>query len=140
MVAEELAQEALIRLWTRWDAVSSKGAPDPWLWTVAMNLARSKRRRRAAERRAQVRAGPASTTHTDPATADAVAVREAVAALPERQREAITLRYFVGLSILETAEVMGTAEGTVGAHTNKALAILRDALGDGIAEEVVHRD
>jgi len=86
VVAEELAQEALVRLWPRWDQVTAKGSPDAWLWTVALNLSRSKRRRRAVERRAQIRVGSASTTHSDPATAGAVAVHDAVAALPDRQR------------------------------------------------------
>jgi DNA-directed RNA polymerase specialized sigma24 family protein len=52
----------------------------------------------------------------------------------------VTLRYFAGLSIRETADAMGCAEGTVGAHTHKALAALRDALGDDITGEVVQRD
>ena len=139
MVAEELAQEALVRLWQRWDAVSAKGTPDPWLWTVALNLSRSKRRRGRAEQRARQRAGDTGIDD-DTDSADAIAVRTVVAALPDRQRTAVTLRYFAGLSIRETADAMGCAEGTVGAHTNKALAALRDALGDDITEEVVQRD
>jgi RNA polymerase sigma-70 factor (sigma-E family) len=140
MVAEELAQEALVRLWQRWDAVSSKGNPDGWLWTVALNLSRSKRRRRTAEQRARVRMGQTPVVTDDAPTADAVAVRDAVSALPDRQRVAVTLRYFAGLSIRQTAEAMSCAEGTVAAHTHKALDSLRDALGDEITEEVMQRD
>jgi len=138
MVAEELAQEALVRLWQRWEAVSSSGSPDGWLWTVALNLSRSKRRRRTAEQRARVCVDQTAMPADD--SAEAVATRDAVAALPDRQRAAVTLRYFAGLSIRETAEAMKCAEGTVAAHTHKALRSLRDALGDEITEEVMQHD
>jgi RNA polymerase sigma-70 factor (sigma-E family) len=137
LVAEELAQETLLRLWQRWDSVSSAGSPDPWIWTVALNLSRSRHRRRQAERRANSRAGPSPESTEDPSAAEAMAVRTAVAALPDRQRMAVVLRYFAGLSTRETATAMRCAEGTVGAHLHKALASLRRELGDDITEEVL---
>jgi RNA polymerase sigma factor (sigma-70 family) len=67
-------------------------------------------------------------------SADALAVREAVRSLPDRQRAAVELRFFADQSEADTAETMGCAEGTVSAHTHKALKSLRAALGDEIAE------
>jgi RNA polymerase sigma-70 factor (sigma-E family) len=136
-VAEEIAQEALLRLWQRWEAVSAAGSPDGWVWTVAFNLSRTRHRRRRAERRANARIGERAGSVDDPATADALAVRGAVANLPERQRMAVVLRYFAGLSTREIASTMRCAEGTVGAHLHKALASLRETLGDDITEEVL---
>ncbi len=57
--------------------------------------------------------------------ADGVAIRAAVAALPERQRATIVARFYLGLSVAETAEHLGCAEGTVKAATSQALDRLR---------------
>jgi RNA polymerase sigma-70 factor (ECF subfamily) len=124
-LAEELAQEALIRLCQHWPQVRTMERPGGWLTRVAMNLARSSWRRRAAERRAQARAGPPALTAVDPDVATTLAVRQAVAALPERQRRALVLRYYAQRSVVEVAFDMGCAEGTVKSLTHKAIAALR---------------
>lgn len=135
-VAEELAQEALIRVWERWPKVSTMASPAGWTWTVALNLARSRFRRRAAERRALDRLG-APRNHQDPDTVDAVAVRQHIAALPDRQRRALVLRYYADLPVQEVAAAMGCADGTVKALTSQAVAALRRHLGPDLTEEVV---
>lgn len=78
-VAEDLAQEALARAWMRWRHVSTLDAPERWVYRTAFNLARSRFRRLAVERRLH-RMAPAVPALPD--TATAVAVRAAVAALP----------------------------------------------------------
>lgn len=127
-VAEELAQEALARAWARWPRVESMERPEAWTYRVAFNLARSHWRRRRAEGRANERtaARPADPPDPDPATV--VAVREAVATLPDRQRRAVVCRFYLSLSVAETAEVLGCAEGTVKALTSKAVAALRTTI------------
>lgn len=117
-VAEELAQEALIALIRRGRAV---GRPGPWLTRTALNLGRSWIRRRIAERRAYRRHGPPDARAATSDSADTIAVRRAVAGLPRRQREAVILRFYEQLSVAETAELMGCAEGTVKALTHKAV-------------------
>lgn len=121
-VAEELAQDALLQLCRKWPAVER---PRAWLVTVATNLANSWLRRRMAERRAYGRHGHDAEYSHDPDSAAVMAVREAVAALPGRQRTAVILRYFEHLTVAETAEVMGCAEGTVKANTHRGIASLR---------------
>lgn len=64
-----------------------------------------------------------------------LAVREALAALPERQRAAVTLRHLGDLSIVDTAATLGCAPGTVKALTAQALAQLRTRLGPIAIEE-----
>jgi RNA polymerase sigma factor (sigma-70 family) len=59
-----------------------------------------------------------------------LAVRQAVQSLPPQQRSVITCRYFLGLSVLETADAVGIAEGTVKSLTHKATARLRLLLAD----------
>ena len=54
-------------------------------------------------------------------------MRDAVAALPERQRRALVLRYFSDLPVVEVATMMGCPEGTVKTLTARAIAALRGA-------------
>jgi RNA polymerase sigma-70 factor (sigma-E family) len=124
-LAEELAQEALIRLCQHWPRVRRMERPAGWLTRVALNLARSSWRRKAAERRALARCGPPMQESLDPDVALTLAVRQAVAALPERQRRALVLRYYAQRSVEEAAADMGCAEGTVKSLTSKAIASLR---------------
>ena len=79
-VAEELAQEAIIRVCQNWPKVKDMAAPQAWVHRVALNLANSWLRRRVAERKAaaKLHARPDLVTTVD--TADTVAVREAIAA------------------------------------------------------------
>lgn len=112
-------------------------ARSAWLRRVGLNLANSWWRRRFAERRALTLAavtGPSAGDDAEPA--DAIAVRAAVAALPRRQRTAVALRYFVGLSVAETAVEMQCAEGTVKSLTSQGVTALRRALGEDTPVEV----
>lgn len=127
-VAEELAQEALIRACEHWPRVREMGNRRAWLTRVALNLANSWFRRRFAERRAHARHGHAQTTRPDD-TADVIAVRQAVAALPRRQRTALVLRYYADLPAATVAAQMGCAEPTVRSLTNRAIQTLRARAG-----------
>jgi RNA polymerase sigma-70 factor (sigma-E family) len=126
-VAEELAQDALVRARERWEKVSVMDSPGGWLHRVAINLANSRFRRRRAEQRAHQRLSqPADRVDGSAATsADAVAVRRALASLPESQRSALVLRYFLDLSVAETADVLGMTPGSVKSATHRGLAALR---------------
>lgn len=128
-VAEEMAQEALVRAAERWEQVRRMAAPGAWVYRVAINLANSWFRRRAAERRAKHRAAPIEEGRRDPDGADRVAVREALVGLPTRQRQAVVLRFYLGCSVAETAAVMGTPEGTVKTLVHRGLGRLRRQLG-----------
>lgn len=132
-VAEELAQEALTRVCRDWEKVRRMDAPGAWLHRVAINLANSHYRRRSAERRARARhdnRAVVDLTRVDPDAADAVAVREAVAGLPDRQRSVVVLRYFADLTVEQTAEALGISESAVKSLMHRASKQLREALGD----------
>lgn len=132
-IADELAQEALVRVCEQWPRVCQMRQPGAWAHRVAMNLAKSWLRRRLAERRAHqryhARPSPARQQSSEPA--EAMAVRQAVAGLPQRQRQAVVLRYVADLSAAEAGEVMGIASATVRVLTSQALQRLRAA---GVAE------
>lgn len=128
-VAEELAQEALVRAHQRWRRVSQLDSPLGWTVHVGTNLARSHLRRRVLARRVDRQlAADAPSEHIDPDTADAVAVREAMAALPLPQREAVVLRFVIGLTAVETGRVLGIEPAAVRARTHRALGVLRGRL------------
>lgn len=64
-----------------------------------------------------------------------MAVRHAVSALPAAQRTVVALRYFVGMSVAETAAVMGVSEGSVKQHMHRATVALRGQFFDAPARE-----
>jgi RNA polymerase sigma-70 factor (ECF subfamily) len=135
LLAEELAQEALERACARWGEVSGMTAPGAWVHRVAINLARSRFRRRRAERRANARSHSSIDSYDDGDIAAAVAVRERLAALPERQRAVLVLRFYLGHSVAETATVLGLSGSAVAALTHRAVVAMRADLGvDGDQE------
>lgn len=121
-VAEELAQDALVRLCQKWPDVDRHG---PWLTRVALNLSNSWLRRRFAEHRAYRRRGLAAAVEQAPDVAGRLALRQAVSQLPRRQQTALILRYYEQMSVTETADLMRCPEGTVKALTHRALKRLR---------------
>lgn len=140
-VAEELAQEALVKVVRRWSRVSQMTAPGAWVHRVAINLANSWFRRQKAAMRARVRHASTETSdhHQDADGADAVALRRAVARLPRRRRTALVLRYYADLPAKQVAGIMGIEAVSVNSHVSRALEDLRDELGlelDGGDREV----
>lgn len=135
-MAEELAQDAFARLCQHWPHVQHMTNPRAWLNRVAVNLANSWLRRRAAERRAHARHGPMDEVSSGPDSAAVMAIREAIAALPPRQRTALLLRHYADLPVAEVAHVMDCAEGTVKALSHQAHTRLRKQLQD---HSEVHR-
>ena len=127
-LAAELAQEALARAHRNWAAVSRMDSPGGWAHRVAVNLANSSLRRRRYERAAAARAAsrlPSGHLDAAPSEGGAAEVRDALAALPRRQREALLLRFLLDLSVEQTAERMGCAAGTVRALTAQGVGRLR---------------
>lgn len=119
-LAAELAQEAMAQACRHWHRVRHFESPAAWVHRVGMNLVNSAHRRRVLQRRF-TSASPSAGA--DPGTA--LAVRAAVARLPERQRAAVVLRYFVDLPVEEVAGLMGCSPGTVKALTSQGIANLR---------------
>ena len=126
-VAEELAQDALVRVWERWRDVSQMESPEGWTFRTAFNLAASWHRRRGAERRANRRAISESPTPPARDVDEARAVREAVQRLPERQRAVVVTRFYLGYDVAGTAALLRCAPGTVKAATHQAIVNLRSA-------------
>lgn len=134
-VAEELAQEALVRTARRWS--SQLRDPSAFAYRTAMNLANSHLRRRQAERRALTRmSGGQREVHHDPDVASVLSVREQLRKLPASQRQAVALRHGAQLTVTETAEVMSMSEDAVRSCCKRGLARLRNRLGPQAGNEL----
>ena len=97
------------------------GALEAWVWRMVVNAARKRRGGAAAGVAAPELAEVSRNGFGHP-------VRAAVAALPERQRLALFLRYYADLDYAAIAGILDVKEGTVGATLNAAHAALREAL------------
>ena len=141
--AEDIVQDAFLGLYRRWDKVADMAAPLAYLRVSVVNGCRTALRRRS---RLTFRPEPAEDApdRTDPdgrlaESAEASVLlgeeQRTVAAalwkLPRRQREAVVLRYYLDLSIEETAQVMGISPGTVKSATSRALAAVGRTLKEG---------
>ena len=124
-LAQDLAQEALYRVCRDWRSVRKAASPSAWAHRVAFNLAKSHGRRESSWRRARHLLVEPSEEQPLSDAENVVAVRTALAALPDAQRCAITLRYFAQLPISEVAVVMGCPQNTVKTHTRRGIEALR---------------
>lgn len=109
--AEDVAQEAMLRLWRiAPDWRSGEAQVSTWLWRVVANLCtdRLRRRRGVALDAVAEPEDDAPSAYSAMVNADrAAALEGALAALPERQRQAVVLRHLEGLPNPEIAQIMG---------------------------------
>ena len=121
--AEELTQDAFLKLWERWDRIATIQDPTAWLFRVALNGFRLRvRRARVAAR--NLLPGP-----TPPDPYDEIDLREDVRrlllGLPTRQRAAIVLTEICGYDSAEAARILGIKASTVRGLASQGRATLR---------------
>lgn len=131
-LAEELADETLVRALEKWDDCVVAEATSAWLFTVARNLLRRTRRREALFARF---AGGGRLSDVADVPDFSPEVLDAIAALAPRQREAVALRYVLGLRCAEIAEAMGVTEGTAMRTLFDARKRLAVSLGGPLAAD-----
>ena len=131
--AEDIAQEAMLTAYRRWDDVSRLDLPAAWVRRVCANTATSVVRRRIVEARAvlRLRARPSAVAQLDETDS---AFWAEVRRLPRRQAQCVALRYVYGCPVAEIAGILGCAEGTVKSHLFHARARLAQRLGENIDE------
>lgn len=116
-VAEELVQEAFVKVHRNWDRAD---VPVAYLRTAVVNLCRSWHRRRFLERERRPELAPRE--HEELAADE---MWDVLAALRPRQRAALVLKFYEGLPEAEIAEVLGVRPGTVKSLVHRGLAQLR---------------
>jgi RNA polymerase sigma-70 factor (ECF subfamily) len=126
--AEEIAQEAFLRLWERWEDVGAIERPGAYLAETAMNVFRKRQRRAAALRRLL----PKLATPDRVGAAEAgVMLSDALRSLTPRQRAALVLTELVGYSAEEAGRVLHVRPSTIGALKYQG----RAALNKGRSED-----
>ncbi|MCX3063781.1 SigE family RNA polymerase sigma factor [Streptomyces beihaiensis] len=138
--ADELAADALVALWQRWDRMRQVDHPLAYARGVVANLARGRIRSAVRERRRIAlfwSRGPQKVEGPD--TAAVLDVRAALARLPFRKRACVVLRHAFDLSEKDTAAALGISVGTVKSQTSKAMAELERILGTETVGDLVAR-
>ncbi|MCU7820980.1 SigE family RNA polymerase sigma factor [Kitasatospora sp. DSM 101779] len=133
--ADDLAADAMVALWHRWDRVRGADHPVAYARGVVANLARGRIRTAVRERRRVLLFWSHRSERTDgPDVASVLDVRAALARLPFRKRACVVLRHAMDLSEKETALALGVSVGTVKSQTSKGMAELQRLLGDRAGE------
>lgn len=128
--ADDLAADALLALWHRWDRVRAAEHPAAYARGVVANMARSRIRSAVRERRRVALYWSGHAEHTEgPDLPAVVDVRSALRRLPFRKRACVVLRHAFDLSEKDTARALGISVGTVKSQTSKGMAELHRLLG-----------
>jgi RNA polymerase sigma-70 factor (sigma-E family) len=133
--AEDVVQDAFLGLYRHWDRLADPGNALTYVRSAVLNRCRNALRQRG-QRDRHDRQDPGPTASE---SAEAVAligeehqqVLAAIRALPDRQREALVLRFYLDLSEEEIARSMGVSRGTVKSATSRAVAALGRKLKEG---------
>ncbi len=126
--AEEIMQDAFLRLWERWDRVAEVDDPSAYLFRTAMNLFRNRYRRAALALRKTVNLAP--TEDALATVEDRDAVVRALRDLTPDQRAAVVLTGYVGLTSEEAGALLGMRAGTVRTLGARARAEIREKGGE----------
>ena len=126
--AEDVVQDAFFGLYRNWAGLSDPAKALAYVRASVLNGCRAALRQRLRRDRRRLSAADAAAAES---AESAVLLREehrevlaAVRRLPERQREALVLRFYLGVSEEETARAMGISRGTVKSATSRALTAL----------------
>jgi RNA polymerase sigma-70 factor (sigma-E family) len=138
--AEDLVQTCLAKLYRVWHRLDTGVDPDAYLRRMLVNTQRSWWRARWRQE-APFEVVPDRAIGGDGQERHALAdtVRRALAALPERQRAALVLRYFEDLPEADVADLLGCSVGSVKTHTSRGIRRLRELLGDELVPDGLDR-
>lgn len=124
--ADDLVQTALVKLYVKWPTVRRDGREEAYVRRIILNAYIDSGRRQGRRREQQ---------HPDPQGGEPQDDTEALASrndvlgalreLPMMQRKVVLLRYWLDLSVRQTAEELGISEGTVKSHAARGLEHLR---------------
>ena len=133
--ASDLAQDAFVRAWRGIGNFKSQSALSTWLYRIAVNVCLNR-----VAAKTPVTEPIESTEHFEDVRVEgaqramirkerAVAVRKAIANLPDKQRATLILRAYHNMSHQQIADVLGSSVGAVKANFFHALANLKKILG-----------
>ncbi|MEN8374689.1 MAG: sigma-70 family RNA polymerase sigma factor [Gemmatimonadota bacterium] len=131
--AADVAQDAFLKAFKGLDRFREEASFRTWLIRIVINTARSALRTRGRRRERSLESVDEPVSQEDPARialirTEADRVGERLAELPEKQRLAITLRVFEGMSYREIAEACGSTEGAMRVNYHMGIKRLREWL------------
>ena len=128
--AEEVVQDAFEAMHVAWRRLSDKDKALQYLRQTVVNRSRSVLRHRKVVDMHAPKPAPDEPSAEQAALVllERTAVAVALRSLPERQREAIVLRYYSDFSEADIAKAMGISKGAVKSHTARAMATLKSVL------------
>jgi RNA polymerase sigma-70 factor (ECF subfamily) len=129
-LADEVTQEVFVRMYEGRKRWRPRAKFTTWIYRMTLNTSRELLRKSKRERkklhRVLLEAPDRPETPSDISRVSEL--ENILRALPDRQREAVVLRFYEKLSVKETAKIMGCREGTIKSHLHKALNNLRGLL------------
>jgi RNA polymerase sigma-70 factor (sigma-E family) len=139
--AEEVVQDAFAAMHGGWQRLGDAEKALAYLRQAVVNRSRSVLRHPAVGGDGpQLPPDTPGAGHETPGLLGQPAARAALAGLPGRQREAMVLRYYAGLSEVEIAAAMGISRGAVHSHTARGLSALSAALEQASSHPARPRD
>jgi len=130
--AEDVVQEAFVRLVPRWSKISSYDDPEAWVRGVAFRIL-SNRFRRARNAAAASRR-TSQAVQTSEVSGDSVDIGRALAALPIEQRQVVVLHHLLDLPVADIASTLGVPVGTVKSRLSRARDALAPLLREGSSD------
>lgn len=125
--AEEVTQDIFLKLWQALPGYDGRAAVSTWLYTIARNTCLSAVRSESY-RRTELLDDTAKGPKTDPRPTIHIDLERRLAALPEAQREALTLFYLEDRSITDVAQILDMPEGTVKSLLHRARRTLGEMM------------
>lgn len=123
--AEDIVQDAFLRVWELWPKVSSMDSPTGYLHHAAMNVFRNRYRRAKLGLRKAIGADPPVDAFG--AAEDRISVSSALGGLTPKQRAALVLTDLLGYPADEAGRMLGIRGSTVRSLSSTARAAMRDA-------------
>jgi RNA polymerase sigma factor (sigma-70 family) len=125
--AEDVAADAFVRLWSKWDHIESEDHAGGFVFKTAMRLCA--RDRLLHGRSVAARPGRLEDGDESGRAVLRLEVARALAGVPLRQRQAVVLRDWAGFETKEVSAMLGMRESTVRVHLARGRARLRQAMG-----------
>jgi RNA polymerase sigma-70 factor (ECF subfamily) len=132
--AEDVVQEAFVRLLGRWPTVSKYEDPEAWVRKVAFRLLSNRARRARNAAAALLRSSHGATVGRSVPSGDGVDIDRALATLSSSQRQVVVLHHLLDMPVHQIATELGLPAGTV----KSRLARARAALAPLLTEEINH--
>lgn len=132
--ADDMLQQAFTKLYLAWPRLQREGVEDAYLRRILVRVSIDESRRAWRRRERSGLDGFDRAVVPTGGIEESDAILTALAKLPVMQRKVVVLRFWMDLSVDETAHDLGVAPGTVKSHTARAMARLRELLAEPVSE------